>query len=381
MTIGFDASRAFGTQRTGTENYSYELLRHLVQLSSAHTYTLYIRGVTAPQNEVFKSDRVTAKYILNKKLWTQLGLAWELLQREPDVLFIPAHTLPVIHRPSLKSVVTIHDLGAEYLPQYHQFPQKLYLNRATEYAVRHATHLIAVSEATKCDLIGRLGANPDKITVVYEGFTSERFNRTSESAITAVKQKHGLIGPYFLFVGTIQPRKNLERLIAAFAQVITQITNAENMREYDNITLVLAGKKGWLSEPIYQAPQANGIAERVKFLDYVPDEDMPALFSGAAAFVFPSLFEGFGVPVLEALSCQTPVVTSSSASLPEVGGEAVLYADPNDTADIAHKMYTLLSDQNICAALAHKAPAQLAKFSWQKTAQETLEVFERVYGA
>lgn len=167
MHIGIDASRAFTSQSTGTENYSRNLILALARIDSKNTYTLYLRGSSKqlpklPSNFRFKTIKLV-------RLWTQLGLAWECLLHPPDVLFIPAHTLPLIRRPGLRTVVTIHDLGAEFLPQYHQFPNKLYLNKSTEYAVSKATHLVVVSKSTKRDLIKKLKADPKKITVIYEG--------------------------------------------------------------------------------------------------------------------------------------------------------------------------------------------------------------------
>jgi len=167
MVIGFDGSRAFGEERTGTENYSYQLLKALLQIDKKNTYRVYVRSLPTtdyglPQNAEFK--------VINwSRLWTQGGLALECLLNPPDVLFVPAHTMPVFRLPGLKTVVTIHDLGAEYLPQYHQFPQKYYLNWSTEYVAKHARRIIAVSESTKSDLLIKLKCDGEKIRVVYEG--------------------------------------------------------------------------------------------------------------------------------------------------------------------------------------------------------------------
>lgn len=177
MHIGIDASRAFAFQSTGTENYSRNLILALAKIDSKNIYTLYMRGNSEqlpklPSNFHLKTIKLT-------HLWTQLGLAWECLLHPPDVLFIPAHTLPLIRRPELRTVVTIHDLGAEFLPQYHQFPGKLYLNKSTEYAVANATRLVAVSKSTKKNLVRKLKADPKKITVVYEG--CRKYNRNDIS--------------------------------------------------------------------------------------------------------------------------------------------------------------------------------------------------------
>lgn len=406
MVIGFDASRSFTATRTGTETYSYHVLKELLKLDRENTYRLYTRlpdyqvtrflgldstsgnpATRQPGDRITFNADVEVKHIKLPKLWTQVGLAFEVLENPPDVLFVPAHTMPVIHRPSLKSIVTIHDLGAEYLPQYHQFPQKLYLNRSTEYAVTHATHLIAVSEATKQDLIKRLNADANKISVVHEAYDDRLFRPQAKDTITAVAKKYGIFGPYLLFIGTIQPRKNLERLIEAFSMVVrgsgfevsADGTNANRQPPTANLSLVLVGKKGWLSEAIYEAPKKFAVESRVTFIDYVISEDLPALYGGAQAFVFPSLFEGFGIPILEAMACGTPVVTSNVSSMPEVAGEAALYVDPNSTDDIVKAMQTMLSEPNTRASLIEKGLQRVKQFSWQKTAKETLEVFGQVY--
>jgi hypothetical protein len=170
MKIGIDASRAFVDNPTGTENYSLRLIDALSRVDKKNTYTLYTK--VKSQSSKVKSLKLPPNFHIKtiplKRFWTQLGLAIECLLNPPDVLFIPAHTLPVIRRPGLKTVITIHDLGSEFLPEYHKFPQKLYLNRSTVFAVRHATRLISVSESTKKDLITKLGCPPEKVRVVYE---------------------------------------------------------------------------------------------------------------------------------------------------------------------------------------------------------------------
>lgn len=167
MVIGFDASRAFVEERTGTENYSYQLLKALLKIDRKNFYKIYVRSL--PQDEQLPKN-ATFTVISWPRLWTQGGLALDCLKNPPDVLFIPAHTMPVIRRSNLKTVVTIHDLGAEYLPEYHQFPQKHYLNWSTVYAVKHATRIIAVSESTKRDLLTKLHCDGKKINVIYEAY-------------------------------------------------------------------------------------------------------------------------------------------------------------------------------------------------------------------
>jgi glycosyltransferase involved in cell wall biosynthesis len=364
MKVGVDASRISVAKRTGTENYSYNLIRELVK-HDTDQFVLYLRG-ELPEFARGR-ENVLMRRIGLPRLWTQLGLAYEVAIRQPDVLFVPAHTMPVIHRRSLKTVVTIHDLGAEFLSQYHKFPHSLYLNRTTEYVAKYATHLIAVSEATKRDLITRLGVSEDRITVVYESWDRGIFHKPAVGEVIGVRKKYKLDRDYLLFVGTIQPRKNLERLIEAFSKARV------------SEDLILAGKPGWMDEPIYMAAKKSGVGGRVKFLNHVPDIDLPALYGGSTALVFPSLHEGFGIPVLEAMACETVVLTSSTTSLPEVGGDAALYVDPEDAQSIAEGIEEIVSNTKLRDLLLSKGKLQVQKFSWEKAANETLGVLRRVY--
>ena len=365
MIIGYDGSKLGYTHKTGTENYATILLQNLLRIDQQNQYRIYLSQ--SNDSDYLRQSNVETRVINYPRLWTQMGLAKEVAIHQPDVLFIPAHTMPILHRPSLRSVVTIHDLGYEYLPQYHQFPHKLYLNRTTEFAARHATRLIAVSEFTKQDLIRKLAVPAERISVVYEGVDLEANKRPSEEHIRQVKQKYGLIRPYIVFVSTIQPRKNLVRLIEAFAQIADQ---------FPQLDLVLAGGKGWLSDDIYAAPSRLKIEDRIKFLGYIDESDKPALYSGAELTAFVSLFEGFGLPVLESMACGTPTVVANASSLPEVAGDASVLVNPTDVTDIAHGLNKLLSEPRLRRELIDRGFVQAKKFSWQTAAEKTLQVLQ-----
>lgn len=402
MDIGIDASRAFTSQPTGTENYSLSLIKALAKIDRKNRYTLYTmsplpnlfperpaswRGVEGLLNYSRPSTSSGTKYLFPDNfnfrvipwpyLWTQAGLALECLKSPPDVLFIPAHTMPILRRPGFKTVVTIHDLGAEFLPQYHQFPQKFYLNKATEYAVGHATHLIAVSESTKKDLISKLHCDTEKISVIHEGYDREKFKvpfgsssgrgQSSKFKVAKMRKKYGINGDYILFVGTIQPRKNLQRLIQAFAEILTP-----------NISLVIVGRPGWMCEKIYAAPEKFGVADKVKFLNYVPKEDLPLFYQNALCFILPSLYEGFGLPVLEAMACGCPVIASKTSSLSEVVGAAGLLVDPYDINDITKNLECIIENVQLRRELVRKGLEQVKKFSWEKCARETLKVLGKI---
>lgn len=416
MNIGFDASRAFIGNKTGTENYSYQILKHLVQLDHTNTYYIYLRPGVFYKGCPCAARAALAQYnnlkfitIPHPHLWTQVGLAKQTFLDKLDVLFIPAHTIPLVRKPGLKTVVTVHDLGAEYLPQAHQIKQRLYLNLMTHHQLKSASHIIAVSEATKNDLIKKVCLPKDKISVVYEGYDKDKFrvqsaNRRTKFKINqTIKQYHLTYHNYFLFVGTIQPRKNIARLITAYAKFLKSYPNTKNegfgtgskyyvardknkkplIHNTNPQSLVLAGSKGWLSDEIYELPKKLGIKDQVKFLGYIPDEDLPALYSGARAFLFPSLFEGFGLPILEAMAVGCPVLTSNVSSIPEVTlrlpkGHAALLVDPYSIEDIARGISKLSINHELRTKLTTLGFTQVKKFSWEKAAKETLVILEKV---
>ena len=360
MRLGIDASRATVARRTGTESYARHLIQGLLDCGPAHDYLLYFRDEPAPGLFLGATRRV----IPFPRLWTHLRLSFELITAlKPDVLFIPAHALPLIH--PVPSVVTIHDLGYRRFPAAHPFSQRLYLDWSTRFSTRFAAHLIADSHATRDDLIHFYHAPPEKIAVVYPG-RDETLRRVDPAPVRA---KYNLPEHYFLHVGTLQPRKNLVRLIEAFASLHAH-------SPFSNLQLLLAGKPGWLSQPILD--QARQHPDRVRLLDYVPDEDLAGLYSGASAFVFPSLYEGFGFPVLEAMACGVPVICSNTSSLPELAGEAALLVNPTDTVALASALTRLLSDPGLSAALVAQGYEQIKKFSWARAARETLTVLETV---
>ena len=366
MLIGIDASRSVAQERTGTENYSLNLIRHLLALGGDHRYRLYFNRLPPSYN--LQPATCNLRVMPFPRLWTHLRLSWEMARRPPDLLFVPAHVLPIVH--PRRSVVTVHDLGYLYYPQAHRLLDRLYLDLSTRYNARAATHLIADSSATKRDLIERYGTDPDKITVVYPGYDEMTFQPVrDEKAIGAVKARYGITGDYILFVGTLQPRKNLIRLIEAFSNIQYPISNVQ---------LVIAGKKGWLYREIFQQVEKLGLEGKVVFTGYVPEGDLPTLLSGARLFVFPSLYEGFGLPVLEALACGTPVVCSNASSLPEVAGDAAVLVDPLDVEGLAAALERVLRDEDLRAELIERGFEQTRKFSWERCARETLKVLENV---
>ncbi len=363
MRIGVDASRATLERRTGTEHYAWRLAWGLVEAAAGrgHDFVLYTRETPAP-GRLPAGPAVQVRAIPWPRLWTHLRLSAELLlaRPRPDVLFVPAHVLPLAH--PVPTVVTVHDLGYRHFPAAHPLGQRLYLDWSTRFSARRATHLIADSLATRRDLARFYKVHEGRVSVVYPG----RDETLQPTGPAAVRARYGLAGDYVLHVGTLQPRKNLLRLIDAVAAARQQAPG---------LSLVLAGRPGWLAGPILA--RARECAGFVRLLDYVPAADLAGLYSGARVFAFPSLYEGFGFPVLEAMACDTPVVCANAASLPELAGAAALLVDPADTAGLAGALVRAATDETLRAELVARGRAQVRRFSWARCAHETLAVLER----
>lgn len=366
MLIGVDASRALRARRTGTERYSLEIIRHLVQLpaSAAHRWRLYV-DAPVPTDTFPPLPYVETCLLPPRRMWTHRSLAAELLHRPPDVLFVPSHVIPLVLPPNRlpPAVVTIHDLGYHSFPDAHTRTQRAYLNWSTRWSATAATQVIAVSRATATDITRWTGASASKVRVVHEA--AVELPAPTPELVDAMRARYALARPYALYVGTIQPRKNLERLIKAYARLPNP-----------GWDLVVAGGRGWLSDALAAQTARSGVAARVHFPGYVPDAYLPGLLTGATFFCFPSLFEGFGLPVLEAQSLGVPVMTANASSLPEIAGDAALYVDPTDVDAIAAAMLRLSQDEALRQRLIAAGHENVKRFSWEKAARETLAVLE-----
>ena len=364
VIIGINANEANVKNRVGSNQYAFYLLWAIyrqLRRTAGHRVTVYLKNPPLddlPPQESWWQYRVFGP----SKLWTQLALPWRLWQERHllDVFFTPGHYAP--RWCPVPSVVSILDLAFLKYPQSFRAQDLAQLKSWTAYSVKKAAHLIAISKATKKDIQKHYAVSRDQITVVYPGLIPLKGKPVSLSRFNIQK-------PYLLYVGTLQPRKNLVRLIQAFAQ----------LKEFPG-QLVIVGKKGWLYQPIFKAAYESGVGERLVFTGYVSDAELKTLIVNSRLLINPSLYEGFGLPVLQAMSLGTPVLVSHCSSLPEIVGQAGFYIkDPHSVLSIKKGIIKALqaspSQQKKMAAQAKK---RAAHFTWQKAALKTLKVLQKV---
>ncbi|HEX5430169.1 MAG TPA: glycosyltransferase family 1 protein [Patescibacteria group bacterium] len=365
LKIGMEAERANLPNPTGVERFASELIANLSKLDTENQYLLYFR--TQPM-EQFKSlpANFVRRVIPFPKFWTQTRLALELLLHPVDVFFLPIQALPFVH--PRKSVIVVHDIAYEFFPDAFPRFMRFYLKLTTRFGVRAARKIIAVSESTKSDLVKTYKLSPDKISVVHLGVDS-KFAPLPYEQTQKVLDKYNLsYKKYILFLGTLQPRKNISRLVDAYITLRQQYHIEEK--------LVIAGGRGWLWEPIESKLNQSRISGSVVHLGYVDEQDKQALYNGAVLLTLPALYEGFGLPPLEAMACGTPVVVSNISSLPEVVGDAGVLVDPNSAEKIAEGILKVLSDKSLQAELGKNGIARAKQFTWERTAAQTLAVLE-----
>ncbi len=361
LRIAIDASRTTVQQRTGTENYALRLLQHLQQVDMPHQVALYFRDRPSP--DLFATHPQWEQRLIPwRRVWTHLRFATELWRTRPDVTFVPAHTLPRMF-PG-RAVVTVHDLGYIHFPEAHPEDERRYLDWSTRFSAGRATQILADSQATAEDLTMHYNIPAEKVNVVYPGHDDTLAPVKDTAILEQVKAKYGIVGDYLFFMGTLQPRKNIQRLVQAYTRWRATATHP--------VQLVLGGKAGWL----YNDDWTRGV-EGVVLTGYIDDADVAALYSGALVFVFPSLYEGFGFPVLEAMACETAVLCSNTSSLPELAGDAAVLVDPTEIDAIAAGIAQLVEDAALRTTLITRGKERLQHFTWDAAAHQTLAVLEK----
>jgi len=371
MLIAIDASRAIN-ETAGIGRYTRNLVKKMIEIDQKNQYLLIFSfWRPSPQKEklikTFGQSNVKIKILkipggLKEKVW-QWRLPWyEKFLAGADVFFAPSF-FEVNFGLKIPQVATIHDLSTFIFPAHRGKNISQRLSRRAQAAVKIAQKIICVSASTAQDAVRYLNVNPRKIKVIYPGITD--FPSAVKNLPSSLQSKS-----YILFVGTLEPRKNLVGLFKAYALLPPYLQ--------EKFPLVIVGAEGWNTGETFAVFRALKLAHKVKFLGYVADAVLAKLYQEAAVFVYPSLYEGFGLPVLEALSFGTPVVTANISSLPEVAGKAALLVDPNDPQSIANGLQRLLEHQEEREKLAILGPQQAAKFSWEKSSRQTLKVLEEV---
>ena len=303
------------------------------------------------------------------EVWLNAALPALARRHRCDVLHGPAYLIPWVPTRAAR-IVTIHDLVCFRIPE--AFPKRFawYMRQVIRLSARRADGVIAVSESCARDLVDLVGIERSRIRVIHHG-ADPRFRPAPDERIAAVRSRHGLDSPYLLYVGTLEPRKGVPAMIATLEALVA--------RGHD-VTLALAGQAGWKSEGLIRALETSPAAGRIRRLDYVDDADLPALYAGAGALLYLSLYEGFGLPVLEAMACGCPVVASNRASLPEVTGDAALSVDPEDVPAAVSAVERLLADGDLPADLSRRGLIRAAGFSWDQAADQTVAYYGEVLG-
>ena len=361
MTIGINASAAVKKNRTGVEEYAYQLIKHLAMIteSQKHRFFLYLPSAVLAKeglpDNVF--DFSFPENFIIKKLWwplpffwTQIRLSLEMIFFAPDVLFIPVHILPFIH--PKKSIVCVHGLEYEYLRGFYSFSHRLFLRWSTKFSAAKSFRIIAVSQNTKNDLAKIYKTDTDKIKVVKHGISFPPLERGIKGDFLRKKEK------YILYLGRIETKKNIQGIIEAY-----EILNNKYSIHHK---LVLAGSKGYGHKNLK-------IPSDVIQTGFVSQEKKEVLMNNAAIFLFPCFYEGFGLPILEAQAAGIPVVTSYNSSMPEVAGEGALFVDPRNPAQIARAVKKIIDDNLLRDKLIQSGFENIKKFSWEKCARETLD--------
>ncbi len=367
MRIGIDMS-SVSAEKTGIGYYTASLVKALDKVDSENKYFLYLRRECFDEFSGLKKNFIKRKIPGGKRLRlprVHLYLSFAIARDRLDLFFSPNYLVPVVC--PAKSVITIHDMTYTFFSDKHIKKQLLLFNTLLPGSVRKCSRIIADSENTKKDIMKVFKVPEEKIVVIHIAADGRYRPLDNKEMISKVKRKYKISSDYILYVGTIEPRKNIIRLIESF--------NLLKKNNRINYKLVIAGRKGWKYDEIIKTADRSDFRDEIIFTGYVPEEDMVCLYNGAELMVYPSLYEGFGLPPLEAMACGTPVITSNTSSLPEVVGDAAILIDPNDTRRISEAILKVLENRKLRNELAGKGLKRAGMFSWEKTAGEVRKVF------
>ncbi len=382
MRIGIDARAILNPEKSassGVAHYVWHLIKNLLEIDSKNKYVLFFDfKVRNKDVKRFARDNVKIKFFPfsdYKKYMPGayseiLGMA-TYLREKLDVLHVasPLYRVPASYRG--KIVTTFYDFAPYQVPDLFPRLATAKIKALYKFAAKKSDRIIAVSNSTKKDAVRFLGFPEEKISVIYNGL-DKRFLEERDCSRKNLEKLYGLGEKYILFLGTLEPRKNLARVLEAFARF------KKSYQGKFDYQLVVAGKRGWLFKEYFQMARDFGIRDEAVFTGYVGGEELKPLYANAEFFVMPSLWEGFGQTVVEAMACGTPCLVSRIASIPEIAGKAAFYVDPHDTEGIGKAMEKLARDGNLRSELAKKGREQVKKFSWEKCARQTLEVYKNI---
>lgn len=371
MKIALDGYEANAQQRLGSSQVAFELICSLEKIDRKNNYTIFLPD---PPLEDMPKEREGWRYkiLKPKKLWTRLALPIALysLKEKYDLVFSPTHYIPRFS--PAKRIATIFDLSFLHYPQMFNKKDLWQLKNWTKFSAENSECIITISQSSKKDICSFYNISKDKVVVAYPGYDRNKFKcQISNVKTEEIKKKYKIEEPYIIYIGTLQPRKNLVKLMEAVARI-------------ENLKLVIIGKtmglgrQGWKFEEILEAPKKLEIEDRVVFTGFIPTQDLPLLLSGSQAFVLPSLYEGFGLPVLEAMAVGVPVICSKASSLPEVCGKAGLLFDPYSVTQMEQAIRTIITDKKLRQKKIKEGLGQVKKFSWDKMTRIVLKVFDSV---
>lgn len=368
MRIGIDAHQ-IGARRTGAESYVYNLVKYLCRLQpNGDRFAVYLTSPDAAQG-LPKSPVVQKRTIprSTRELRYACFYPWQSWTGKFDI-FHAQFMLPPLLRS--RSVVTVHDLSFERFPQFFRRRELAMMKTLVPWSCRRADHIITVSHSSKRDLVEFYRLNPERITVTYEGSAENYTPMKPKQANEYLQETYGIGGPFILYVGNLEPRKNLSRLLRAFAELKRRRSLVHK--------LVIVGQKAWLYDGIFTTIRDHALSDQVVFTNYIPAHDLPYFYNAAAMLVYPSIFEGFGLPVVEAMACGTPVITSYGSSLEEIAHGAAVLVDPYSVASIAAAIDQLATDADEQRKLRATALARAACFSFERMAEQTRDVYHRL---
>ena len=369
MHIAIDA-HSVGAQLAGNETYAVNLIEALAEVDKKNQYTIYVTKRSAVERFTNRWPNVAVRKTLphTPLLRIPITLSAELRKNPVDLLHVQ-YTAPP--RCPCPVVATIHDLSFEHLPETFNRRSRAQLRLTVRRTARDAAHILTLSEFSRRDIIDTYKIDPERVSVTPAAAPSYFAPVTDETELRRIRMTYGIERDYILALGSIQPRKNLVRLIKAYSSL------CQGRAQGELPLLVLAGKRGWLESETLRAAETSNARKDIRFIGYVPDADLPGLYCAALCFAYPSYFEGFGLPVVEAMQCGTPVIAGNKTSLPEIVADAAVLVDPFNETKIAEALIRLISKPNERADFRARGLQRAREFNWKKTAQLTLKAYER----